>query len=44
MTCIHGFEPENVAEKRAVRLGVFTVDNYVSARNHLPLLRNAGNS
>src|ERR1700722_7706250 len=36
-TRIHGFEPQNVAEKRAIRLGVFTVDNNVSARNHLPL-------
>jgi len=44
MTRIHGFEPEDVTEKCAVRLGVFTVDNYVSARNHLPLLRDAGNS
>jgi len=44
MTRIHGFEPEDVTEKCAVRLGVFTVHNYVSARNHLPLLRDAGNS
>src|SRR5712692_7637610 len=44
MARIHGFEPEDVAEKCAVRFGVFTVDNYVSARNHLPLLRNAVNS
>src|ERR1700730_14223 len=28
MTCIHGFEPQDVAEKCAVRLGVFTVNNY----------------
>src|SRR5438445_3925683 len=41
MTRIHGFEPEYVAEKCAVRFGVFAVDNYVSARNHLPVLRNA---
>src|SRR5712691_459631 len=38
MTRIHGSEPEDVAEKCAVRLGVFAVDNYVSTRNHLPLL------
>src|SRR5712692_5267138 len=44
MTRIHGLEPENVAEKCAVRFGVLTVDNYVSARNHLPLLRIARNS
>src|ERR1700674_200113 len=44
MTRIHGCEPEDVSEKCAVRLGVFTVNNYVSARNHLPLLRNAWNS
>jgi hypothetical protein len=35
MTRIHGFEPKDVAEKCAVRPGVFTVDHYVSARNHL---------
>src|SRR5580704_14684917 len=33
MTRIHGLESENVAEKCAVRFGVFTIDNYVSARN-----------
>ena len=44
MTRIHGFEPEDITEKCAVRLGVFTVDNYVSAGNHLALPRNAQNS
>src|SRR5712692_5170239 len=44
MTRIHRLEPENVAEKGAVRLRVLTVDNYVSARNHLPLQKNARNS
>jgi hypothetical protein len=44
MAHIHGFESENIAGKYAVRFGVFTVDNYVSARNHLSLLRNAQNS
>src|SRR5260370_25245857 len=39
MTRIHGSESEDVAEKCAVRLGVFDVDNYVSARNHLSLLK-----
>src|SRR5713226_2111105 len=43
MTRIHRLEPENVTEKGAVRFGVLTVDNYVSARNHLPLLRIARN-
>src|SRR5437899_12939043 len=42
MTRIHGFEPKDVAEKCAVRLGVFTVDNYVIARNHLSSLKMAG--
>jgi len=37
MTRIHGFESEDVSKKCAVRLGVLTVDNYVSARNHLLL-------
>jgi hypothetical protein len=31
MTRVHGFELKDVAEKCAVRLGVFTVDNYMSA-------------
>src|SRR5229473_685380 len=44
MTRIHGFETEDIAEKCAVRLGVLTVDNYVSAGDHLPLRRNAQNS
>src|SRR6266849_2221018 len=43
MTRIHRLEPENVTEEGAVRFGVLTVDNYVSARNHLPLLRIARN-
>src|ERR1700720_3519130 len=33
MSRIHRLEPENVAEERAVRIGVFAVNNYVSARN-----------
>jgi hypothetical protein len=41
MTRIDGFETEDIAEKCAVRLGVLTVDDYVSARDHLPLPRNA---
>jgi hypothetical protein len=36
MTRIHGFETEDIAEKCAIRLGVLTVDDYVSARDHLP--------
>src|SRR5260370_7456053 len=35
MTCIHGFEPEDVAEECAVRLDVFTVNDHVSAKNHI---------
>src|ERR1022692_14857 len=38
MTRINGFETEDIAEKCAVRLGVLTVENYVSAKNHLSLL------
>src|SRR5271163_3512563 len=38
MTRIDGFETEDIAEKCAVRLGVLTVENYVSAKNHLFLL------
>src|ERR1700730_12094654 len=37
MTCIHGFETEDIAEEGAVGLGILTVDNYVSARDHLLL-------
>src|SRR3989475_11405590 len=44
MTRIHGFETEDIAEKCAVRLGVLTVDNYVSAKDHLPLRKLARNS
>jgi hypothetical protein len=39
MACIHGFEPEDVAEESAVRLGVFAVDDDVRARDHLHLLK-----
>src|SRR5438270_4538404 len=35
MACIDGLEPEDVAEEGAVRLGVFAVEDYVSARDHL---------
>src|SRR5438105_12685581 len=44
VTRIHGFETEDIAEKCAVRLSVLTVDNYVSARDHLLLRRNVRNS
>jgi hypothetical protein len=37
MTGIHGVESEHVAEKCTIRLGVFAVDNYVSAENHSTL-------
>src|SRR5438093_1344473 len=37
MTRIHGFEPKDIAEKCAVSLGVLTVDDYMSARDHLSL-------
>src|SRR5271156_3707026 len=40
MTRIHGFETEDFAEKRAVRFGVFAVNNYVGAGKHLPSKRN----
>src|SRR5882762_11388805 len=36
---IHRLEPENVAEEGAVRFCIFAVNNDVSARDHLPLLR-----
>jgi hypothetical protein len=44
MTGIHGSETEDITKKCAVRLRVLTVDNYVSARDHLPLRRNGRNS
>jgi hypothetical protein len=43
MARIHGLESENVAKKCAVRFGIFTVDNYVSARNRFALERNTEN-
>jgi hypothetical protein len=42
IACIDGFEAEDVAEKYAVGFGILTLDNDVSARNHLRLLRSAG--
>src|SRR5437762_4629588 len=33
---IRKFEPEDVTKKCAVSIGVFAIENYVSARNHLP--------
>src|SRR5713226_7603007 len=41
MACIHRLEPENVAEEGAVRFRIFTVNNDVSARDHLHLLHSA---
>jgi hypothetical protein len=35
VTRVHGFEAEDVTEERSVCFGVFAVENYVSARNHL---------
>jgi len=37
MTRIQVLEIEDIAEKCAIRLGVLTVDDYVSARDHLHL-------
>jgi hypothetical protein len=37
MTCIHESETEDIAEEGAVGLGILTVDNYVSAKDHLLL-------
>jgi hypothetical protein len=42
MARIHGLEPENVAEKCPIRFGIFSVDNYVNARNHMPLQKMPG--
>src|SRR5882672_330316 len=44
MTSIHGFESEDIAKERSICLGVLAVDNYVSTRNHFPLLEEVGNS
>jgi hypothetical protein len=44
VTGIHGFETQDVAQEGAVPLGIFAVDNHVSARNHLPLPGKASNS
>jgi hypothetical protein len=37
MPRVHGLETEDVAKKCAVRFGVLTIDDYVSARDHFPL-------
>src|SRR5713226_1123413 len=42
MAGINGFEAEDIGGKCAVRFGVFAVDNYVSAKNHLPLQKIRG--
>jgi len=34
MAGIHGLEPENVAEKQSICLGVFGVHDYMSGKNH----------
>lgn len=39
MTCIHRFETEDIAEEDPIGVGILTVHNYVSARDHLPLPR-----
>src|SRR5260370_38368976 len=39
MPRIDGLESKDIAEKCAVRFGVFAVEDYVSARDHMPLLR-----
>src|SRR5258705_10737981 len=36
MTSIDGLEPEDIAEECAICLGVFAVEDYVSARDHMP--------
>src|SRR5689334_23322322 len=38
MACVYRFEPEDVAKKCSVCIGVLAVDNYVSARNHIVYL------
>src|SRR5258706_10406292 len=43
MTSIHGFESEDIAKESSICLGVLAVDNYVSTRNHFPLLEKVGN-
>jgi hypothetical protein len=43
MTGIYKLETEDIAKKCAVPFCVLTVENYVSARDHLSLRRTAGN-
>jgi hypothetical protein len=40
MSSIYRREFQNISKKRPIRLGVLTVDNYVSTKNHLLLLKN----
>src|SRR2546428_8695994 len=44
MARIHRLEPENVPEEGAVGFRIFTVNNDVSARDHLPLLETSSSS
>jgi hypothetical protein len=37
MTGVHGRKAEDITEEHTVRLGVFAVDDYVSASDHWPL-------
>ncbi len=34
MTGVYGFEPENISKKCSIRVGVLTVDNHMSTKNH----------
>src|SRR5258705_12870469 len=43
MTSIHGFESEDIAKESSICLSVLAVDNYVSTRNHFPLLEKVRN-
>jgi hypothetical protein len=42
MTRVNKSETEDIAEKCAIRISVLTVDNHVSANDHLPLRKPPG--
>jgi len=43
VTGVHGRKSEDVTKERPIRFGVLAVKNYVSARDHLSLLKSCRN-
>jgi hypothetical protein len=43
VTGVHGPKSEDITKERPIRFGVLAVKNYMSARDHLSLLRSCRN-